>query len=505
MTHSKMIGRRQFLKSVAAGTVVLAAPYLLLPRKSAIAQVAGSAAFIGAQGFGAGTNGWRSASAQILFVTNLNNSGAGSLRQALIATTGPRYIIFRVAGYITLSSQMTMEDSPGNAGSVYVAGQTAPGGGITIRPDGTTPIPSLLNLRYGQSCLRHLRFRHRIGSGGGSGFAQALTVQSIGGQSNVMLDHLSASWTTDDVMSFIGMDLVTMQRCLLTEGFNVLWLFPAFGSARRMTAHHNYWSHCRSRYPESAGSSYLQSVSNLIYNWGAGAGFCQNYSNFGATPQIDVIKLWAKWGPSSQWGQTPGEENGFEIMHNNSEPGNNGSIFMSGNRALLPSAGEVDQRVVSTQGGGLTVVGSRHHTPTVAVTEHDAATLESIILPDVGCTKPARDSVDQAIVDSYAAFTGQSEVGTENGTVSGVPFPTIASGTPDHLEPSGMTQEFITRMGLANTVASALSTSISQSRGLGEDYQNIEWNLMEKAGDNAPLNGGGGSTPPAPPTGLTVS
>jgi hypothetical protein len=65
-----------------------------------------------------------------------------------------------------------------------------------------------------------------------------------------------------------------------------------------------------------------------------------------------------------------------------------------------------------------------------------------------------------------------------------------------------MTASFCSRFGLNNTVADALSTSISASRGLGEDFQNLEWNLMEVAGD---VNlGGGDTTPPAAPTGLQV-
>ncbi len=58
-----------------------------------------------------------------------------------------------------------------------------------------------------------------------------------------------------------------------------------------------------------------------------------------------------------------------------------------------------------------------------------------------------------------------------------------------------MTDEFITRMGLANTVASARSISISTARGLGEDFMNIEWNLMEKAGDIEPLGSAEVGTP----------
>jgi hypothetical protein len=98
------------------------------------------------------------------------------------------------------------------------------------------------------------------------------------------------------------------------------------------------------------------------------------------------------------------------------------------------------------------------------------------------------------IVNSYNAYTGVSNPTSEAGHLyalanGGNAYCTLATGSPEHLSPSGMTDEFITRMGLANTTESALSTSISQARGLGEDYQNLEWNLMEKAGDIAQLEG----------------
>src|SRR3990172_5575400 len=153
-----------------------------------------SEAFIGAQGFGAGANGWRSASATILFVMNLNDSGAGSLREALVVTTGPRYIIFRVAGYITTSTRMSQEESPGNSGNVYIAGQTAPGGGITVRADGTSNVTNLMVLRYSHICLRHIRLRQRLGSGFNSG---NFFVQGSGSQTNVIVDHITTSWAVD--------------------------------------------------------------------------------------------------------------------------------------------------------------------------------------------------------------------------------------------------------------------------------------------------------------------
>jgi hypothetical protein len=111
------------------------------------------------------------------------------------------------------------------------------------------------------------------------------------------------------------------------------------------------------------------------------------------------------------------------------------------------------------------------------------------------------------VVASYNNFTGNSSSHVEADTLhalahGGDAYGNLASGTPLHQSPSGMTASFCSRFGLNNTVADALSTSISASRGLGEDFQNLEWNLMEVAGD---VNlGGGDTTPPAAPTGLQI-
>jgi len=92
-------------------------------------------AFIGVEGFGKDTVGARDASATVVFVTNTNDSGAGSLRAALETDTGPRYVIFRVGGTITLLSQINIVATDNN---IHIAGQTAPGGGILLKDHGIT-------------------------------------------------------------------------------------------------------------------------------------------------------------------------------------------------------------------------------------------------------------------------------------------------------------------------------------------------------------------------------
>jgi len=164
---------------------------------------------------------------------------------------------------------------------------------------------------------------------------------------------------------------------------------------------------------------------------------------------------------------------------------------------MLPVAGLVAAR----EGNLLPRAGTPFNfSPAVPITVH-AATAVPGLITSMGATMPKRDAVDQSVIDSYSAFTRPPSLTTttdfiasETDTLLGG-FPAYNdanNNTATHLSPSGMTQEFITRMGLANTTASALGTSVSTARGLGESYQNIEWNLMEKAGDISPLNASSG-------------
>ena len=106
-------------------------------------------AFPTAEGFGAGSRGGRGG--RIIEVTNLNDSGAGSLRQALEVATGPRIVIFRISGTIELESDIRIR---GEAGSfVTVAGQTSPGG-VQLKGDGLVVMDGAHDV-----VLRHLRIR----------------------------------------------------------------------------------------------------------------------------------------------------------------------------------------------------------------------------------------------------------------------------------------------------------------------------------------------------------
>lgn len=496
-----MITRRQFMTGVAGAGILTAAPWLWTTKKSTVQAQYTTRAFIGAEGFGAQANGWRDpANCQILFVTNLNNTGAGSFREAFQNTTGPRIIIFQVAGYIPVVTELS--NAADNTGNVYIAGQSAPGDGVTFKGQSAGTNNGAVYLRQGQACCRYIRNRGTRSDGTNN---WNLAFWGLGSLGNYIIDHCSMSYSTDDSHANLA-DLCTFQWNIIsdtiTDGHAILVDHHAGGKS--FSYHHNFFAHCLQRTPLFSDSN-GESINNLDYNWGGYQGLGAEFFNVYTTspvPNYDVIGNYFKWGPTSGDGNLSDYNDpavAKEIWHGQ-PPGN---IYLSDNQRLLPTTGYGAARVRASP--GLTVSGSKLNSPTIPVTVTSIANqtladaFATDLLSKVGCTRPNRDDNDAVTVASYTNYTGYSNPVDETGhlyaqTHGGNAFCTLASGTADHLSPSGMTDEFITRMGLANTVASARSTSISQARGLGEDYMNIEWNLMEKAGDIAQLGDSGPSS-----------
>lgn len=191
-------------------------PYPITPTVTMTAMpVVGLPAFPGAEGFGANTVGGRGG--RVIEVTNLNDSGIGSLRDC-IEVSGPRICVFRVAGTIDLYSTIDIRNP-----YITIAGQTAPRGGITLRCDGYQRAP--INIYTNDVVVRFLRIRPGPGplnttSPSGDG----LNILSANAY-NIVLDHLSVSWATDEnICSWYGPGGIkdgptdfTVQWCLIGE------------------------------------------------------------------------------------------------------------------------------------------------------------------------------------------------------------------------------------------------------------------------------------------------
>jgi hypothetical protein len=215
-------------------------------------------------------------------VTNLEDRGEGSLRWA-IEQTGPRTIVFAVSGTIELQQRLDIIHP-----FVTIAGQTAPGGGICLKGE-------TLRIATHDVIIRYLRVRLGDASHG-RGSLQGKDAIDISEGADIIIDHCSASWSLDEVLSAStrqpSLTRVTVQWCFITEGLN-----PSnhgFGSLIRGTggakysflynlyAHNfgrnprpgNYDSNPHDRDPDGL---LLDFRHNLIYNWGgAYAGYNQD-------------------------------------------------------------------------------------------------------------------------------------------------------------------------------------------------------------------------------------
>src|SRR4051812_49315469 len=216
-----------------------------------------------AEGFGADTRGGQGG--RRLAVTTLADRGPGSFRAAVEAS-GPRTIEFGIAGLITLDSSLTITEP-----FVTIDGSTAPGKGVCIRG-------SEVVIRSHDVVVRHLRFRPGDISG-----KEVDGLNVAGDSHDVLIDHVSASWAVDEVLSASGaIHDVTIQWSIIAEGLNHSVHSKGahgYGSLVRavggVTLHHNLWAHNDSRNPR-LGDNYgatpyptFDVRNNVIYDYGA--------------------------------------------------------------------------------------------------------------------------------------------------------------------------------------------------------------------------------------------
>lgn len=245
-------------------------------------------AFRDAEGYGRFAHGGRGG--KVVYVTNLNDAGSGSLREAVTNNIGPRTILFAVSGIITLKSRLVVSQN-----NITIAGQSAPGKGICIR---SAPFGSGGN----DLIIRHMRVR--LGSGP--------TYDGMGMQGDhCIIDNSSISWTIDEAFSSRGAKNITLQRTLISEALNVAGHqnYPAgkgHGYAATISGyngsfHHNLLAHNEGRNWSMGGaldglayySGKLDIRNNVVYNWG-------NRTTDGGSYQVNFVNNYYKPGPATR-------------------------------------------------------------------------------------------------------------------------------------------------------------------------------------------------------------
>ena len=204
------------------------------------AALAQAPAFPGAEGHGRYVTGGRGG--RVVHVTNLNDSGTGSFREAV--KSGKRIIVFDVAGVIALKSDLKIGDN------ITILGQTAPSPGITLRyytvQPGNNNIIRFLRIRRGEE--------KNINDGADATWQRNKT--------GIIFDHCSFSWSIDEVASFYDNNNFTMQWCTVAEsltnpghskgahGYGGLW------GGKLASFHHNFVGHLMNRGPRFNGARY---------------------------------------------------------------------------------------------------------------------------------------------------------------------------------------------------------------------------------------------------------
>jgi pectate lyase len=253
-------------------------------------------AFPGAEGYGKYAPGGRGG--KVFIVSNLNDKGPGSFREAAEAK-GKKMIVFTVSGTIHLETKLSIR------GDVTIAGQSAPGDGICLADNS-------VSLGGDNIIIRYMRFRM------GDKYQKGGMVDGNGGddafggirRKNIIVDHCSMSWSTDEVFSVYAGDSTTLQWNLISEPLNYSYHFETgdkdyehhgFGAiwgGLHLTAHHNLFAHCNNRNPRFNGirhtpTEFVDYRNNVIYDWGS------NTIYAGEGGDYNIINNYFKYGPNT--------------------------------------------------------------------------------------------------------------------------------------------------------------------------------------------------------------
>lgn len=422
----------------------LSAGFLLVFLLGGALMRAETLAFPGAEGYGRFATGGRGG--EVIEVTNLNDTGTGSLRAALMAR-GVRTVVFRVSGTIYLNSDIIV-----SWGDLTIAGQTAPGDGICLANYS-------LVLRGKNIIVRFIRVR--VGDLGRTDGADGRDAIFCRYTDQIIIDHCSFSWSIDETASAYFNTNFTMQWCIASEslrlslhskenhGYGGIW------GGQGATFHHNLFAHHTSRNPRLNGSrdmpAYKAEIdfereivdlrNNVIYNWSSNSCYAGEPRDDGLPSLYNFVDNYYKRGPA-----TPSSTND-RIVAPTPVNGVYSQFYLSGNVTTASDTTSVDnwRGVDGPSSSEKNAMRLNSANPAEPLTEQPAARAYAEVLQFVGACFPTRDSVDQRILHEVATGTAtygdngiidsQSEVGGWP-TLNSLPAPTDQDkdGMPDSWE-----------------------------------------------------------------------
>jgi hypothetical protein len=367
-------------------------------------------AFPGAEGFGRNAIGGRKGNVYI--VTNLNDNGTGSLRDAV--SKPDRIVVFAVGGLIKIASRMVVSKR------ISILGQTAPGDGITVYGNGW----SFSNAD--DVIVRYIRIR--MGKGGDSG-KDGITIAD---GYNMIFDHISVSWGRDETFSINGGDVgnITIQNSIIGQGLET----HSCGGLMQTTVGNgislfrNLYIDNKTRNPKVKGTNDF--TNNVVYNWGGGGGYIAGDSD--GQSEANIVGNYFISGPSTGvTAFTRGNANFKGFVQGN---------FYDSDRDGTLNGKEIN--VSSSSYGGMAIQTAKFNypSPSNVLSAADALTH---VQNSVGASK-IRDVIDKRLITELQSWGKTGElISDENaspmsgpGTVNGgtKAIDTDGDGIPDDAE-----------------------------------------------------------------------
>ena len=389
-------------------------------------------AFPGAEGYGRFARGARAGENPTVYhVTNLNDSGKGSLRDAVSQPN--RIVVFDVAGVIRIKSPLVFSKN------LTIAGQTAPGSGIVIYGERTSFSGA------SDIIVRYLRIRMGM-SGRGQNDAAG-----IANGSNMIFDHCSISWGKDETFSINsdgkngGVGNITIQKTIMSQGLlphSAGGLCQPTNTVGGVTLYRNLYADNNTRNHKVKGLN--QYINNVVYNWGSGGGY-----NLGGDSEgriwADVQSNYFIQGPNSGGN---GVGSGNQLT----------TVYQRGNKTDMTRDGVLNGRDMDENDFARATrvdsfedllqseeYPSEHPHAPIASMSMTAEEAYQWVVDSVGACLPDRDEVDEYVIDELRSLGNKGVIISSEsvlGLVNGVgniynapkPLDTDNDGMPDEWE-----------------------------------------------------------------------
>ncbi|NRP73099.1 hypothetical protein ILFOPFJJ_03998 [Ensifer psoraleae] len=428
-------------------------------------------AFPTAEGFGAGSIGGRGG--KVIYVVNTNESGPGSLRDCVEAS-GPRICIFRTGGTIVLGERSLVVRHP----FLTIAGETAPGGGIAIRNSETQIRPSI-EIVTNDVIIRHIRLRagphtRKACCSGGLGlYSEAAK--------NIMLDHISASWGSDETIDSEEASNFTWQWGITSEPLlqggpgkenrarNML-----FTKGGNLSVHHSLFAFGKFRNPQikmKIPGAVADVVNNVFFSpqWQ----YVLSFGDEWAHNQANVVGNYKIAGEKLR---------NDHMVHLFDESGLGHSIYVKDNydEPYRTESGQ-DESLVLAEEQRRFVVAAPFGAPQVRTSAPMNAYED--VLANAGATKPQRDPVDRRIIEDVKHRRGRL---LERNPMDVGGWPELAAGMPyQDADMDGISDDWEVKNGM-----DAADTNDGRQDADDDGWTNLEEFLHFMAGDTGGGNVG---------------